>query len=260
MYLMYVDESGDCGLPKEGSPTRYFMLSGMVVHELRWSDTLERLIEFRRRLHADHGVKMTDELHASALITRGVKSLPKSLTALPKYERLGVLRAFVNEISSLPDISVINVVLDKARRNNKEEVFELAWKVLFQRFENTLRYRNFPGPMNSDERGIIFADNTDGGKLRRFLRTMRRHNPVPSRFGGGARNLKVETIIEDPNLRDSRLSYFIQAVDCVAYALKQFIDPSAYMKAKGGSAYFKRLHPVLCTRASSTDPLGIVRV
>jgi len=33
---MYVDESGDSGLPSDGSPTRYFCLSGLVVHELRW--------------------------------------------------------------------------------------------------------------------------------------------------------------------------------------------------------------------------------
>ena len=32
MFLMYVDESGDAGLV--GSPTRYFVLTGLVVHEL----------------------------------------------------------------------------------------------------------------------------------------------------------------------------------------------------------------------------------
>jgi len=202
---------------------------------------------------------MTDELHSSALISRGVSTLAKTLKALPKHDRLKVFGTFVNEVSSLPDVSVISIVLDKTKRKSKEEVFELAWKVLLQRFENTLRYRNFPGPMNSDERGILFPDNTDGEKLRTFLRSMRRHNPVPSRFGG-TRNLKVETIIEDPNMRDSRLSYFIQAVDCVAYALKQFVDPSGYMKRKGGNAYFKRLRPVLCLKASTADPLGIVRL
>jgi hypothetical protein len=30
MYFMYVDESGDPGLV--GSPTRYFTLSGLVIH------------------------------------------------------------------------------------------------------------------------------------------------------------------------------------------------------------------------------------
>jgi len=43
-------ESVDCGLIE--SSTRCFVLSGMVVHELRWHACLEHLIEFRRRLKA----------------------------------------------------------------------------------------------------------------------------------------------------------------------------------------------------------------
>jgi hypothetical protein len=42
MYLMYVDESGDTGLL--GSPIRYFVLTGMVIHELRWHQALEQLV------------------------------------------------------------------------------------------------------------------------------------------------------------------------------------------------------------------------
>ena len=34
MYLMYVDESGDVGMVN--SPSRYFVLVGLVLHELRW--------------------------------------------------------------------------------------------------------------------------------------------------------------------------------------------------------------------------------
>lgn len=260
MYLIYINESGDCGLPRDGSPTSHFILSGLVVHELRWSETLERLIQFRRMLSKTHRVGMAEELHAAALITRGKSKLGKGLEKLPKHQRLAVLRMFVNEIAQLPDVSIINVVVDKRARSTKEEVFEIAWKAILQRFENTLRYRNFPGPANPDERGVVFADNTDGEKLRKFLRTMRRFNPVPSRHSFGSRNIPVEAIIEDPNLKDSRLSYFIQVVDCVAYVLKQFIQPNAYMKAKGGHAYFHRLQPVLCTVASSRDPMGVVYV
>jgi len=48
MYFFYVDESGDTGLVN--SPSRYFVLSGIVVHELKWHDTLEAIIAFRRSL------------------------------------------------------------------------------------------------------------------------------------------------------------------------------------------------------------------
>ena len=46
MYLMYVDESGDVGLVN--SPTRYFVLVGLVLHELRWQQTKDELINFRQ--------------------------------------------------------------------------------------------------------------------------------------------------------------------------------------------------------------------
>ncbi len=63
MYLMYVDESGDTGLAN--SPTRHFVLSGLVVHELRWQACLEQLIEFRRRMKAQFGVRLRDEIHSA---------------------------------------------------------------------------------------------------------------------------------------------------------------------------------------------------
>ena len=61
MYLMYVDESGDTGLVN--SPTRYFCLSGIVVHELRWQTTLAQLVIFRRRMRDIFGLLMREEIH-----------------------------------------------------------------------------------------------------------------------------------------------------------------------------------------------------
>lgn len=153
------------------------------------------------------------------------------------------------------------MVLDKrsGKAPNKDEVFRRAWYALFQRFENTIRYQNFPGPKNSDDRGIVFSDNTDGRKLCQFLNTMRVQNPLKIRQTSGAFHFKdepVRVIIEDPVLRDSRESYFIQAADCAAYLLKQSIEPSSYMKKHGGNAYFHRLGPVLCTVATEKDPSG----
>jgi uncharacterized protein DUF3800 len=68
MYLMYVDESGDCGLPVNGSPTNHFCLSGLVVHELRWKETLSELAAFRRWLRGRYSVNIEDELHAADMI------------------------------------------------------------------------------------------------------------------------------------------------------------------------------------------------
>jgi hypothetical protein len=235
------------------------------VHELRWRDALGDLADFRRRLWRDHKINIEDELHAGELISNPAKS-PRSFQRLRKHQRLAVIRQFADRIASMRDISLINVVVYKRKLPptvTKADIFRRAWYALFQRFENTIRYQNFPGPKNPDDRGVVFADDTDGGKLKKFLNDMRQRNPLRVRQATGEafyEDQPIRAIVEDPVMRDSRESYFIQAADCAVYLLKQSIDPCGFMKKHGGNAYFKRLEPVLCKHASRTDPLGVVRL
>lgn len=265
MYLMYVDESGDCGLPSDGSPTTLFCLSGVVVHELAWKDTIAELLQFRRWLKGRYHVYLDAEIHAADMINKPNK-VDASLQALRKHERLAVIRLFADQIGRLKDISIINVVVDKKGKvQNKDDVFRWAWYALFQRFENTIRRENFPGPKNPLERGVVFPDNTDGGKLREFLQAMRTRNILKVPEKSGAFSLKdepIQTVIEDPILRDSRHSYLIQVADCAAFLLKQSIEPSGFMKKHGGNAYLNRISAVLCKHASQKDTTGrgIVRL
>jgi hypothetical protein len=190
--------------------------------------------------------------------------LADSLRRLKKHERLAIIRHFADQIAQLSDISVINVVVDKhGHVPSKDEVFRRAWYTLFQRFENTIRYQNFPGPKNADDRGMVFPDDTDGGKLCRYLDEMRLRNPLKISEAYGAFYYKdepIRAIIEDPVLRNSRSSYLIQVADCAAYLLKQSIEPCGYMRKHGGNAYFGRLDPVLCKHASNRDAHGVVRL
>jgi hypothetical protein len=252
MYLMYVDESGDTGIVN--SPTKYFALSSLIVHELRWQACLDRLIAFRRRMRDKFGLKLDEEIHAAAMINN-----PGALVRIRRNDRLTIIRGFAEEIASLPDVSSINVVVKKLSSDTTQTVFDRGWSTIIQRFENTLSHRNFPGPSNPDERGLIVCDDTDI-RLNRLVRRMRRYNPVPnqSQFGSGYRNLQLKAIVEDPVHRDSRVTYFIQAVDTIAYLLYQKGQPNAYMKKVGGQAYFKRLKPILCLHAAPSHPFGIV--
>src|SRR5437868_7043701 len=72
MYLMYVDETGDSGLI--GSPTAYFALSGIIVHESDWRQFIDTLIAFRRTMKATHGLPVRSEIHSSEFIAS--KGLP----------------------------------------------------------------------------------------------------------------------------------------------------------------------------------------
>ena len=255
MYLMYVDESVDDGMVN--SPTRHFVLTGLVVHELRWWSHLESIIALRRQFRQQFGLKLREEFHASRMISRS-----GNLARIPKHQRLEMIRLFADHLAQLSDMNLINIVINKQDKAKDYSVFEMAWKTLIQRFENTVSRHNFPGPQNPDERGAIVCDQTQDGKLTKLLRKMRRFNPVPSQQGyvQSSRNLPLQYIIEDPVSRDSAHSFFVQAADLATFLLYQHIEPNGYMKAKGGKNYFRRLDPILCHVASSRDPNGIVRL
>jgi len=60
---MYVDESGDTGLV--GSPTNYFALSGLTIHESRWRDFVTVMSAYRKTMRATHGLPVRTEIHAA---------------------------------------------------------------------------------------------------------------------------------------------------------------------------------------------------
>lgn len=255
MFLMYVDESGDAGLAN--SPTPYFVLSGLVIHELRWDAYLQQLIAFRQMLRHQYGLKLREEIHASALITN-----PGTLQRIPRHDRLAILRQYADHLATMTDFNIINVVVDKTTKVVPYDPFEAAWKILIQRFENTISRRNFPGPANADDKGLLIPDATDDKKLTNLIRRMRHYNPIrnQTQYGQGTRNLPLQALIEDPFLKDSAHSYFIQSADVVAYLLYQHLQPNSYISKKSGHNYFKRLEPILCKVASRSDPLGVVYV
>jgi hypothetical protein len=253
MYLLYVDESGDIGL--SNSPTKYFVLSGLVMHELRWRQILDAIYAFRQSLRSKYHLKLREEIHAAHFIHK-----PSRVNHISKHSRLLLLRDVLHFEASLQDISILNIVVDKTTKPPTYDVFEKAWMALIQRFENTISYRNFPGPQNPQDYGIVIADNTDEPKLRKLVRKMRHHNPIPNRSGMGFRQVPITTIIEDPIHRNSLHSYFIQLADVNAYFLCQKLNPCRYVQKKGGRNYFDLLNPVLCTVASQSDPQGIVRL
>ena len=253
MYLVDVDESGDVG-SKMGS-SRYFALSGLVVHELRWHDTLDSIIAFRRRARAKDGLKLREEIHANHFIHR-----PGNLARIAKSMRLRLLRDVVDFQAGLPHVSILNVLIDKEGRPADYDIFQSAWRALIQRFENTISQRNFAGPRNAQDLGLLVVDQTEEAGLRNLTRKMRVCNPVPNMGGGGYRQLPIKTIVEDAVHRDSLHSYFIQLADVNAYFLYQKHAPAGYIRKKGARHYFARLDPALCKVASLTDAQGIVRL
>lgn len=253
MYLIYVDESGDVGRRPGSSP--YFALSGLVVHELRWREVLSATVAFRRTVRDRYGLKLREELHAGNMISK-----PGNLARIQKSLRLRLLRDVVDFQAAIPELSVLNVLVEKRGKPADYDVFDQAWRTLIQRFHNTIANRNFPGPQNTTDLGLLVVDKTDEKKLRGLTRRLGAYNPVPNRGRPGYRQMPITTLVEDAVHRDSKHSYFVQLADTNAYFLYQKHCPSAYLRRKGGVNYFDRLEPILCRVASSTNPQGIVKL
>lgn len=236
MYIMYVDESGDPGIVN--SPTKYFILSALVVHESSWKRLLDESIDFRRVLKKDKGLLMRQEIHASEFISKRI-TFKKNIS---RNDRLDILKRCIDWLKQLDYIEILTVKIDKSRNQNP---FDAAWQLLIQRFENTLRNDNFVQPSFKSDTGIIVCDNTDSKKLTGIVRKMRRINFIPSMFGTGSRNIPLVKIIKDPIFRESSNSYIIQLVDVVAYFAKQYFDPNKYIRKKAGRNYYGRLIPVI---------------
>jgi hypothetical protein len=252
MYLMYVDESGDTGL--RNSPTDYFILSGLVVHESRWRDFIAALIALRHKLRADYGLPVRTEIHAAHFVN-------KKPIDLPRNTRLATLRVTLEELATLDYISITNVVTKKIGKESTYDVFLRTWQTLFQRFENTLTNGNFPGAHEKDY-GIVITDATSGKKLSQLVRQMAVVNHIPNnaRYGDGSRNLPITRIIEDPYGKDSAETLPVQMADVAAYFLHQKYKPSTYIKKQHAEQYFDRLKPVLNLAASRKNDLGIVEL
>ena len=251
MYLMYVDESGDPGLT---SKNRFFVLSGLVIHELRWKDIMEDFLVLRKNLRDQYGLKLREEIHAGAFISK-----PGELKRIPKYKRLEILRRVLDWAASKPELSITTIVVNK--NGKRSDIFEIAWQNLIQRFETTIARGNFPPPKWGDDKGLILPDNTNGPQLTALIRRMRHYNPIPnvsSLYGGGYRNLTLRYVIEDPFMKDSSQSYYHQIIDVVAYFARQKFEPNSYFRKRAGRNYYDRLGPILNTRASTSHPQGIV--
>lgn len=253
MYLLYVDESGDTGHLSAGSQTEFFVLSGIVIHELEWKNTLDQIVNFRRVLKQKYKLKISHEIHC-----RDFFGKPGPTAHIPKYQRLQILKEVVTFQSQLMNYSIINIVVDKRNLNPNFDIFENAWTALLQRFHNTIKHKNFPGPQNAMDFGLVVSDATEGEKLTKLIRKLRRFNFVPSQYGTASIKIPLDRIVEDPISRDSKHSLIVQLCDVNAYTLFQNMRPNKYYRKKGEKNWFQILKPVLNIKASAKNKWGIV--
>lgn len=256
MYFMYVDESGDVGMGNGG--TRYFVLSGIVVHEGHWNSVNREILKLRDNLAKRYGFDAKNEIHASELIGRS----GNKRGYLTRANAVLMLRDVIMFESRLDYIRIINVIVDKRGKPSSFDAFERGWDRLINRFETTMYYKNFPSPWEQkpdNEKGFLVVDKTDEKKLREMIRRMRVSNNIPSaHYPDTSVDAKLHHIVEDPMHKDSTHSNLIQLADVNAYFLKQYVEPNSTVKKHKAKNYFCDLEPVLLKEACRKNDLGIV--
>ncbi len=243
---MYVDESGDIGVSEHSS--KYFILSGLIVHENDWNECLHRLKNFRKSLKEKYGFSLRTEVHAAEFFS------PKTdcYRTLYKSQRIGIFKDYIKEIPRIfSQAKLVNVCILKEMYCDSD-IFNIAWNKLIQNFEFFLTEK-------SNEKGIIVSDDTDVRKLRTLQRNMRKYNLLPSCYDNLNSEFPIINVIEDVFMRSSDSSYFIQTIDVVAYSLYRKEYKKGALRKYGIDRQFDLLDKILLKIENTDDPLGIVR-
>ncbi|NBR16150.1 MAG: DUF3800 domain-containing protein [Flavobacteriales bacterium] len=211
MYFLYVDESGDCGAYDSSKPdrtgTKYFIMSGILVHVDKWKISLDLLKAFRRKIARDGYLAYDVEFHCSELID---PHKVQAYTSISVKDRWRILEEFATVIGDNQAFKIINVVIDKSNTDlQPNEFITSSISELYSAFDEFLK--------NEKTRGLVFLDRANEKVVNTHVRKL---------LGTGVsyeqkHYKRIGWIIEDPIFRISSDSMFIQAADTIAYCLKE---------------------------------------
>lgn len=259
MYFIYIDDSGDTGLMNKGSPTKAYVLSALVVPHTDWLDMLDELIEFRRFLRDEFGVKVRDELKAGYLVHGTGPFAGVGQKARMRIYRMAM--RFQRKVALLEEgkiggrLQAWAVVINKAewenqgKRAESEAIHETAWQYMLNRIERFTHY--------GDDTCIVFPDEGHPDAVRTITRKMRRQSLVPSMYDPDVKlKVPVRLMLEDPNFRRSSESYFVQLADLNSYAAYRRVFPEPWF----GTAFWEELGGVRVEAVNKyrPGPKGIV--
>ena len=173
-----------------------------------WQKNFDKMRQCRKRLKADYGFHITEEMHTKHFLTD--KGLYRQ-HGWTTEQRQGILIQYTKTIATL-DAKVINVIIDKTKVQHPDiyDVLKNALTYNIQRIENDSH-------SNNNWNYLIITDPGRLAPMRKTAREIRAFNPIPSQYNPGTRNSPVRNLIEDILEKDSKESYFIQICDFISY-------------------------------------------
>jgi len=212
---------------------------GRLVPTAEWRTTLEALISVRNSVLDPLGLPRRIELHAREILYPPDFSPLRSLCS--KKGRIKLFRELLHRTArELPDLRIISACSVKIEPAHDavapRDYFRETWQALIEAFDSYVRA--LPAP----ELGLLFADDTNEPSVRSYLRRMRRLGRKAATDNAASR---LAGIIEDPILRASQHSYFVQLADLVAYSLYLRAWPKGSLRRYGADRLIEEIEPLL---------------
>jgi hypothetical protein len=239
MYFLYVDESGDCGKFNHETPqksgTKYFILSGLLVHDSKWKIALDTLKAFRKKIAREGFLAYDVEFHCAEMID---PHKTRAYTSISVKDRWVLIEEFAEVIGQQKAFQNITVVIDKTSTQLlPSQYLTAAIDAMYLAFDEFLK--------SKQENGLVFLDRANEKLINTHVRTI-----LGTGVSQAAPAIRIGWIIEDPIFKNSSDSFFVQASDLCAYTAKEFCFPLTARKKfqadrifsrKIGSSIFKSL-------------------
>lgn len=226
MYFVYLDESGDPGLPKkQNSITKAYVIAAVAVEAESWLFALDAIKHLRTELYKDYKIRQSVEIKAGYLIHGNG---PLRGLHLSDEVRLNIYRRFLALEQQMGCLKTWALAFDKVKweaKGYKISVFDAAWQNTFERLERFTEAEK--------AHCTVYPDVGNNDYVRKLLRKMRRFSYPNARFpASGPLKRSARLIVEDPNFRDSPDSYFVQLADLNAYAASRRVFPERWFGAE----------------------------
>lgn len=200
MHMMFVDESGDPGYPRNGNWNRWqgsrlFVRVGAIIHGWKWQAWNNRLAAFKQT----RGLNWDSEIRASD-IRRG----RREFSGWDRARRMLFLDDLLSLIGGNPDITLIAVSIEKtlvdtSQRPRMAKPDIRSMELLLE------RYNYFLG-LQTDRSGIVVLDSTQEANdenIRYFQSYLQARSP----------NLQPLRVVEGTFFAKSHTSNMIQVAD-----------------------------------------------
>ena len=245
MHIFYVDESYD---------DKKCVLTAVFIEDAHWRPAFDGLKAFRKQLRNTSGIHLYSELHAHDFI----RNLSDGIS--PKFlshaDRRGIYESVFNAALGLP-IRILNICLDVPKWGTSKKAHEICIERLANRIQATMKAEK--------SHAVVVFDEGREPEITKLVRKMSVFNYIPSKFGiwigtsATHKNIVLDRMIEDPVFKPSHSSYFLQLSDFIAFSLLKQEVPTPFVEKWGYNKLFPMLKPKLFLKASSSDPMGIVR-